>query len=255
LYNSVSETVAQGNLSPKGTRWAIGTLANTNLVYGACPLEAGNNPGHLIGTTWVVHLTNEDIYLSLKLTAWGGQGGVGNKSFTYVRSTPAPPTPTVSITNPIAGAVFAAPASVSLSAAAAVSSGTITNVTFRTNGVAIGSVLASPFTLSAANLAAGSYALTAVATAAGISATSAVVNVSVVGPVPVVLSGPTLSGGQFSFSYTANQGLSYVVQGSPDLSTWTPIITNVAAGSPVSFSSSFSASSPKFYRVGRLPNP
>src|SRR5271169_2681379 len=40
------------------------------------------------------------------------------------------PTPTVSITNPIDGAVFAAPANLAIAADAAVSSGTVTNVQF-----------------------------------------------------------------------------------------------------------------------------
>jgi len=256
LYNSVTESGAVSGISPKDTKWAIGSLANYNtLTYGACPLEAGNRPPNYVGTTFVVHLTNEDIYLSLTLTAWGGAGGVGDKSFSYTRSTPAPPPPTISITNPVAGSVFAAPANVNISASATVSSGTVTNVQFFTNGVTLGSVLTAPFSLTANNLAAGAYALKAVATAAGISATSSIVNVSVVSPVTVNLSGVTLNSGQFSFSYTANSGLAYVIQSSSNLVNWVSLATNVASGNPVPFSGAFDSTVTKFYRVGRLPNP
>jgi hypothetical protein len=165
------------------------------------------------------------------------------------------PTPAIGLTNPAGGAVFAAPANVSLAAAATVSSGTVTNVLFFTNGVSAGSVVAAPFHLTVSNLTAGVYALTAAATAAGISATSAVVNVSVVSPMVVNLSGSTLNSGQFTFSYTADAGLAYVVQSSTNLVDWVPLATNVAPGSPVLFTNAANPAGASFYRVGRLPNP
>jgi len=256
LYNTNAETGATPGISPKDTKWAVGSLANYNtLTYTNCPLEAGNRPPNYVGKTFVVHLTNEDIYLSLTLTGWGGAGGSGDKSFSYTRSTPAPPTPTISITNPAGGAVFAAPANVTIAANAAVSSGTVTNVQFFTNGVALGSVLTAPFSLTANNLAAGAYALKAAATAAGISATSTVVNVSVVNPVVVSLSGAAVNSDQFSFNYTANAGLTYVIQSSSNLMNWASLATNVASGNPMPFSGPFDSTGAKFYRVGRLPNP
>jgi len=256
LYNTNAELGATAGISPKGTAWAVGSLANYNtLTYTSCPLEAGNRPPNYVGKTFVVHLTNEDIYLSLTLTGWGGAGGVGDKSFSYTRSTPALPTPTISITNPASGAVFAAPANVNIGANATVSSGSVTNVQFFTNNVSLGSVTAAPFSLTANNLAAGAYALTAVATAAGISATSAVANVTVVNPVAVNLSGANVNGGQFAFNYIANAGLTYVVQTSSNLVDWVSLTTNVASGSPVPFSGPLDSSGMKFYRVGRLPNP
>lgn len=259
LYNSATEGGANSGSSPSDTEWAIGSLANYNtLSYGACPLEAGNHPPGYVGQNFVVHLINEDIYLSLTLTSWGGQGGVGDKSFSYTRSTPAvvvPPTPTISITNPVSGAVFAAPANVNIGASAAVSSGTVTNVQFFTNNVSLGSVAVAPFKLTAGNLVAGAYAIKAVATAAGISTTSAVVNVSVVNAKAVNLAAPSVNSGQFSFNYTADAGLSYVVQSSTNLLNWVSLVTNVAASSPVPFTNSLNSTGIQFYRVGRLPNP
>lgn len=258
LYNTNTESGAIAGISPADTKWAIGSITNIgSLTFGPCPLEMFGNPPHYVTTNFVVHLTNEDIYLSLKLTAWGGAGGIGDKSFSYMRSTPSltPPTPTISITNPASGAVFAASANVNIGANAAVSSGTVTNVEFFANGVSQGAVGTAPFTLTSSALAAGPYSLTAVATAAGVSATSSVVSVSVINPVVINLSGATANNGQFSFSYTADAGLSYVVQGSTNLVDWVSLATNVAPGSPVLFTNALSPADTGFYRVGRLPNP
>jgi hypothetical protein len=96
--------------------------------------------------------------------------------------------------------------------------------------------------------------VTAVATAAGISATSSVVNVNVVTPVTTGLSAPTSANNQFSFSYSANSGLRYVVESSSNLFNWTPLFTNTAGGSAVLFTTNIMPGD-AFYRVGRLPNP
>jgi len=100
------------------------------------------------------------------------------------------PTLSVTITNPANNSVFFAPANVNTTANAGGGSGTVTNVQFFTNGVSLGSVLTTPFSLTASNLTAGAYTLTAVATAAGISATSAVVNITVVGIPTVSITNP-----------------------------------------------------------------
>jgi len=348
LYNSAKESGAVAGTSPLGTAWAVGTLANyTKLTYAPCPLERGSSPPSAVNTTYVVHLTSasDDIYLQLTLTNWGGANGSGDKTFGYIRTTPPAPVPAISLTNPASGAVFAAPATVSLGATATVSSGTVTNVQFFTNGVALKSVTTAPFaavasnlvtgayalkavataagisatsavvnitvlaaptvnltqpgngavftapanlelaasaspgsgpvtnvqffanhtnrlstvtiapfTTIASNLNAGTYTLTAVATAAGISATSAPVNVSVINPAPVNLSAATITGGQISFSFSANPGLTYVVQGSSNLVTWLPLSTNTAAASAVPFASP-TTNATLFYRIGLLPNP
>ena len=196
LYNSVLESGPDSGISPLGTQWAVGTLTdytNGSLSFGPCPLEAGQAPPGDVGTTYVVYLTDDDIYFELTLTNWGGQSETGDRTFGYTRSTPAVvvvPTPTISITNPVSGAIFVAPANVRIGADAEVSSGTVGNVQFLTNGVPLGSVTTSPFIFSASNLGAGAYALQAVATAAGISATSSVVNITVVAVPTVSLTNP-----------------------------------------------------------------
>jgi hypothetical protein len=274
LYNSAEET-GVGSLSPTNTAWAIASPSViSNLSPATIPspssfvpfttirlqaagdlqsyLLTGNGSGGPI--TFVVYLTNSDIYLTVTFTSWGrfSSGGFG-----YNRSTPSavtPPTPTVSITNPAPNTVFAAPANVAISASASVSSGTVTNVSFFNGGSLLGSSQASPFKFTDNGLGAGAYSLTAVATAAGVSATSAVVNVSVVTPVNTALSTPSAANNQFVFSYNVNPGLRYVVQSSPDFINWSSRVTNVPASSPAFFTNPLTGSD-SFFRVGRMPNP
>jgi len=166
--------------------------------------------------------------------------------------------PTVTITNPASGTVFAAPASVTIQASASDSDGTVTNVQFLVGSSVVTNQSAAPFSTVTNNLAAGSYTLSAIAADnAGATATNAV-TITVVTPVPVVLSAPNqLPTANFQFSYTANAGLRYVVQRSTNLtsSSWTIITTNTAGSSLENFTDLNATVNPAFYRVGRLPNP
>ncbi len=72
--------------------------------------------------------------------------------------------PTVSITDPAANSAFSAPATVTLTADAQDSDGTVAQVAFFANGNPIGTATSNPFTVQWANVQAGAYSLTAVAT-------------------------------------------------------------------------------------------
>jgi plastocyanin len=179
---------------------------------------------------------------------------IGMKGLINVTASNVPPT--ISITNPADGATFSAPASFTLAATASDSDGTVTNVQFLNGASLLGNVASSPYSILVSGLAAGDYSLSAIATDNnGLSATNSIA-VHVVTPAPIVISGPVfLSHSDFEFSYTANAGLSYIVQRSPDLINWTSISTNMAAGSPVLFDDSNATGNSGFYRVGLLPNP
>lgn len=259
LYNrAAGETGPNGTTSPVDTMWAFGSLSNfATLTFKTLTAirnsALGDFQAAILNKPMVVHLVNENIYLSLTFTSWP-QHDVGG--FTYTRSTaPAAVPPTVSITNPVSGAVFAAPANVKMSANASASSGSVTNVSFRQGTTVLGSVTSPPFNFTAPGLTAGPYSLTAVATANGLSTTSAVVTISVVNPVAVTLSSPQISNGNFTFSYSADAGLSYVLQDSSDLSTWISLGTNVATSNPVTVTEPILPSGNAYFRVGRLPNP
>jgi hypothetical protein len=165
--------------------------------------------------------------------------------------------PTVSITNPVSGTVFAAPASVTIQASASDTDGTVTNVQFLVGSTVLSNDVAAPFSAVTNNLAAGSYTLSAIASDnSGATATNAV-TISVVTPVPVLLSAPQrLPPANFHFSYTANIGLRYIVQRSTNLlsTNWITLITNTAGSGLINFTDLNATFNPGFYRVGRLPN-
>jgi hypothetical protein len=255
LFNPDAGDLGPGPNTPTDTLWAFGTLDNyAALSYARfASYRNGDFSAVLLGNPMVVHLTNEDIYLAVTFTAWPEGGGF----FAYTRSTPPPggTPPTVAITSPTNGAVFAAPANVGIDASATVAGGSVTNVAFFANTNSLGAAQSVPFTITTGSLGAGPYALTAVATAAGLSTTSSVVNITVVSPNPISLSSLRITNNQFTFDYSANPGLSYVVQNSSNLLNWLPLVTNAAASNSVQFTDSFISNGARYYRVGRVPNP
>ena len=93
--------------------------------------------------------------------------------------------PTVSITSPIAGQSFTAPASLTMTAAASDSDGTIARVDFYAGTQFVASDTTSPYQAAWSNVAAGNYSLTAVARDnLGGTRTSGAVTVSVMSSAP-----------------------------------------------------------------------
>ena len=91
IYNAKTESGYTRFSSPADTEWAYGTLANyASLAYTNWAGCSGNNPRSMVGQDAVVHLISDDIYLSVRFTDWGVQSAGG---FSYLRSTPAPPSP------------------------------------------------------------------------------------------------------------------------------------------------------------------
>jgi hypothetical protein len=74
-------------------------------------------------------------------------------------------------------------------------------------------------------------------------------------PTPPGLTGAGVNNGQFTFSYSTDSGISYVVQSSTNLLNWVPLATNVAPGGLVQFTNAVNATGTQFYRVGRLSGP
>jgi len=128
---------------------------------------------------------------SLTARAFDNGGASRTSSAVSVTVNTAPnQLPTVSITSPIAGQSFAAPASLTMTAAASDSDGTITKVDFYVGSQLIASDTSSPYSASWTNVAAGSYSLTAVASdnSGGMKTSAAVaVTVTAAAPVPTTL--------------------------------------------------------------------
>ena len=99
--------------------------------------------------------------------------------------------PSVNITSPSSGATFTAPATITLSANASDSDGTVARVDFFFGSTPIGTDQSSPYSLTWSNVAAGTYTITARATDnGGAQTTSSSVTVTVNGAPP----GPLPSG-------------------------------------------------------------
>lgn len=127
--------------------------------------------------------------------------------------TPPPAVPTVTLTAPVAGSSYTAPANISLAATVAATGASVMKVDFYAGSTWIGSDNTSPYQMTWNSVAGGSYALTAVATdSSGASARSAAVNIVVnttAGP-SVSLTAPTPGS-----TYTAPATISMAATVSP----------------------------------------
>jgi hypothetical protein len=74
-------------------------------------------------------------------------------------------------------------------------------------------------------------------------------------PTPASLSAAAISNNQFTFSYTANPGMTCVVQSSTNLLDWWPVATNMATGALIPFSDPLAPAGAMFYRVSQSPTP
>ncbi|HEY0875333.1 MAG TPA: Ig-like domain-containing protein [Vicinamibacterales bacterium] len=125
-------------------------------------------------------------------------------------STPSNKPPTVMLTAPADGATYTAPASVTLTASAADSDGTVTSVEFYANGTLVGKDTSAPFSV-AGTLQEGSYAITAVAyDNAGASTVSGTINVTVSASQTQPAPAPT--GVAFAASTTHSSVSQYVLE-------------------------------------------
>ena len=165
--------------------------------------------------------------------------------------------PVITLTNPLAGAILAAPANITMRATATDSDGSVANVQFLVGTSSLATVTTPPYAATTNNLAAGTYNLAAIATDNLGAKTTNNLSITVVTPVTPVLSLASLTGGQFRFSYGVNTGLVYFVQSSTNLlnSNWTLLASNPAASNPVVFVDTATTNPATYYRVGRYPNP
>ena len=86
IYNAAANSSADKSTSPVGTEWAIGALdQKDNLTFQSFRDAVNNKPKNNVGVDMVLHLIEDDIYLSVRFTSWssGQRGG-----FAYERSTP-----------------------------------------------------------------------------------------------------------------------------------------------------------------------
>ncbi|MEP6656126.1 MAG: Ig-like domain-containing protein, partial [Betaproteobacteria bacterium] len=114
--------------------------------------------------------------------------------------------PTVSITAPANGAVFSAPANITINANASDQNGTVTKVDFYAGAMLLATRTTAPYSVTWSNVTAGTYTLTAQATDnLGATKTSTAVSITVTGPKVVIASPPsgaTVYGGSVTLDGT-----------------------------------------------------
>ena len=141
--------------------------------------------GPLFSLTWSNANAGSHPLLAVATDSLGTKGTSAPVNITVLGNQ----APTVAITNPVNGASFVAPANFAISATAADSDGTVTNVAFYAGTTLLGRAPTAPYTIFSTNVAAGNYALTAVASDnGGQRTTSAPVNITVTSPsVPLLI--------------------------------------------------------------------
>ena len=152
---------------------------------------------------------------------------------TEVSATPTNPPPVVTLTSPVDGATYIAPATISLSAVVTTNGNTINRVQFYSNTTNfIGEAAVPPYEFVWPDVSAGSYSLLARVVYNGSStADSTAATVTVDYPPPVISSLGVLSDGSFTLSGTGVARRSYVLLTASNLVpplVWTPLATNPA---------------------------
>ena len=88
IFNISKESAANKNSSPAGTTWSIGSINNINSLSFTNFRSAVGKPKDVVGKNLVMHLVDDNIYLSVKFTSWSVGQIDGKGGFAYERSTP-----------------------------------------------------------------------------------------------------------------------------------------------------------------------
>ena len=169
-----------------------GTIAAVEFYSGSTLIGSDSNSPYLV--MW----NNAPVGThTLTAVARDNAGGSTTSSSRQVTiSAPSNKSPTVTLTAPANGAALNAPASITMSATANDSDGTIEKVDFYSGTTMVGSDMTSPYSVMWANVPAGNYAVHAIARDnTGATATSATAQIAVTAPAnqppSVSLSSPT----------------------------------------------------------------
>jgi O-glycosyl hydrolase len=181
--------------------------------------------GALVSLPTVPYL---DLYYTSATTNLANGGSVAVNNGTFSATIPANSVFTltgftgvnVTLTNPVNGAQFNAPATIPLGATATSAAGSIALVWFYNGVTELGEATSAPYGFTWNNVPMGNYALSAVAgDSLGNVGTSAVVNVTVVGPLAQIGVTPANAsvapGGQQQFSATGTDLLDHTLVPQP----------------------------------------
>ena len=209
-------------------------------------LAADMNPGSGSSFPRFLAVCNHELCFS------AAEDGFSNWELWALSSGNLPPT--VTITSPLNGSSFIAPANIALNAEAQDFDGTIAKVEFFQGAIKIGEAIASPYTLTWSNVSAGDFTLRALANDdRGTATTSDPVTISVTNGVasPVTLDIAAWIGGSFVFSFASEPGITYQAQYIDVLGSgsWQALTTVTGTGSTLTLTNNHPAAGQRFYRV------
>jgi subtilisin family serine protease len=178
-----------------------GTVSRVTFYANGSPI--GSDTASPFGISWGPVAPGQ--YLLTAIAIDNRDGTATSASVAIVVVAPNVP-PSVTLTAPVTGSSFAAPVSLTITASATDTDGSVASVAFFVNGQPMGAALSSPFSVPWNNVLPGSYTLTAVATDnSGATSPSNAVLVTVTAPVrmnvALAANGGLASG---SSTFTAN---------------------------------------------------
>ncbi len=174
--------------SPANDNWTITRVDFYVSKDGGVPTKVGSSTSQPFGATWQ-QPADGAYYLYAEATDSGGHRAASGRVYVTVQggglSPPPPPSdgkqpPTVSLTAPVDGADFIAPAAITLTASASDPDGSIAKVEFFQGTTRVGVAMTAPYSMVWLNVPKGTYSLTAKATDnQGLTTTSSAVSILV----------------------------------------------------------------------------
>lgn len=161
-----------GYTNPAEVKKALNYLTKGQSFGGTYTLrKAGGYPGLRGIMTWSINWDNSH-----------NREFASNYYPYFFGSTPGNQSPVVSITSPVTGATFNAPATITITANASDADGVVTKVEFYNGATRLGQATSAPYSYTWTNVTVGTYSITAVATDnGGAVTTSSAVTVTVNG--------------------------------------------------------------------------
>ncbi len=184
-----------------------GNIAGYNLYYGTAShnyttkVSAGNS------TSATASGLNAGATYYFAVTSYDTSGLESGYSSEVTYAVPAG-APVVTLSTPLNGSIYAAPASINLAAGVVANGHTITKVQFYNGATLLGQDTSAPYTYTWSSVAAGSYSLTAKVTYdSGSTVSSAVANVNVSGASAPSILNFAASSGALSLPFSLLSGV------------------------------------------------